>query len=115
MRTRVASQVGYPLLGVLLILVTWLLICWIGNLPTVVLPTPDKVLRAFIDRFDLLVSEAWFTLKETLGGFLLALLIGLPISWVISRASASALSSTSRPMCAIARPRIGAGMAAQDS
>jgi len=80
MRTRVASQVGYPLLGVLLILVTWLLICWIGNLPTVVLPTPDKVLRAFIDRFDLLVSEGWFTLKETLGGFLLALLIGLPIS-----------------------------------
>jgi len=61
MRTRVASQVGYPLLGVLLILVTWLLICWIGNLPTVVLPTPDKVLRAFIDRFDLLVSEGWFT------------------------------------------------------
>ena len=80
MSTRVASQVGYPLLGVLLILVTWLLICWIGNLPTVVLPTPDKVLRAFINRFDLLVSEGWFTLKETLGGFLLALLIGLPIS-----------------------------------
>ncbi len=80
MRTRAVSQVGYPLLGVLLILVTWLLICWIGNLPTVVLPTPDKVLRAFVDRFDLLVSEGWFTLKETLGGFLLALLIGLPIS-----------------------------------
>ena len=38
---------------------------------------------------------------------------GLPISAVTSRASASALSSISRPMCAIARPRTGAGTAAQ--
>ena len=80
MRRRIISQMGYPVLGVLLLLASWVLICWIGNLPTVVLPTPDKVLRAFVDRFDLLLSEAWFTLKETLGGFLLALLVGLPIS-----------------------------------
>ena len=38
---------------------------------------------------------------------------GLPISRVTSRASASLLSSTSRPMCAIARPRTGAGTSAQ--
>jgi NitT/TauT family transport system permease protein len=80
MRVRVISQVGYPILGVLLILVSWVLICWIGNLPTVVLPTPDKVLRAFVSRFDLLLGEGWFTLKETLGGFLLAMVVGLPIS-----------------------------------
>lgn len=80
MRARVISQVGYPILGVLLILVSWVLICWIGNLPTVVLPTPDKVLRAFVSRFDLLLGEGWFTLKETLGGFLLAMVVGLPIS-----------------------------------
>jgi hypothetical protein len=40
---------------------------------------------------------------------------GLPISAVTSLASASALSSTSRPMCAMARPRTGAGTAAQAS
>ncbi len=80
MRKRIISRIGYPMLGVLLLLASWVLICWIGNLPTVVLPTPDKVLRAFVGRFDLLLSEAWFTLKETLGGFLLALLVGLPIS-----------------------------------
>jgi NitT/TauT family transport system permease protein len=80
MRPRIVSRLGYPLLGVLLILVAWVLICWIGHLPTVVLPTPLQVLGAFIGRFDLLVGEGWFTLKETLGGFLLALVIGLPIS-----------------------------------
>ena len=37
---------------------------------------------------------------------------GLPISAVTSFASASALSSIRRPMWAIARPRIGAGIAA---
>ena len=39
--------------------------------------------------------------------------IGLPISRVISALSASKLSSTSRPNCWIARPRTGAGVAAQ--
>ena len=38
---------------------------------------------------------------------------GLPISRVTSAASASLFSSTSRPICAIARPRTGAGVAAQ--
>jgi NitT/TauT family transport system permease protein len=80
MKTRIVSQIGYPLAGVLLILAGWILLCWAAHIPTVVLPTPDKVLHAFIDRFDLLASEGWITLKETLGGFLLALVIGLPIA-----------------------------------
>ncbi len=37
---------------------------------------------------------------------------GFPISRVTSRASASLLSSTARPMFAIARPRTGAGTSA---
>jgi len=37
---------------------------------------------------------------------------GLPISSVTMRASRSAFASTSRPMVAMARPRIGAGTSA---
>ena len=44
------------------------------------LPTPDKVLHAFIARFDLIVSEGWVTLKETLYGFILALVVGIPMA-----------------------------------
>jgi NitT/TauT family transport system permease protein len=84
MRLRLLSQIGYPLAGVVLILIAWMLICWIGNLPTVVLPTPDKVFRAFVARRDLLLSEGWITLKETLYGFFLALAIGLPLAVAVA-------------------------------
>jgi NitT/TauT family transport system permease protein len=84
MRLRLLSQIGYPLAGVVLILIAWALICWIGNLPTVVLPTPDKVFRAFVARRDLLLSEGWITLKETLYGFFLALAIGLPLAVAVA-------------------------------
>src|SRR4051812_27766217 len=40
---------------------------------------------------------------------------GLPISRVTTRASASLLSSTRRPICWIARPRCGAGVCAHAS
>lgn len=81
---RHLSRVGYPLAGIALIVAAWVLICWLGNLPTVVLPTPDKVVRAFVARFDLLLSEGWITFKETIYGFLLALAVGLPIAVAIA-------------------------------
>jgi NitT/TauT family transport system permease protein len=81
---RHLSRVGYPLAGIALIVAVWILICWLGNLPTVVLPTPDKVVRAFIGRFDLLLSEGWITFKENIYGFLLALAVGLPIAVAIA-------------------------------
>lgn len=78
------SRIGYPLAGVLLIIGVWVLICWLGKIPTVVLPTPDKVVRAFVDRFDILLSEGWITFKETIYGFLLAMAIGLPMAVAIA-------------------------------
>jgi NitT/TauT family transport system permease protein len=84
MRLRLLSRIGYPLAGVALILIAWVLLCWIGNLPTAVLPTPDKVFRAFVARRDLLLSEGWITLKETLYGFFLALAIGLPLAVAVA-------------------------------
>jgi NitT/TauT family transport system permease protein len=68
MRSRLASQFLYPLAGVALIIAVWVLACWLLNIPTVVLPSPDKVLRSLIIRSDLLLSESWITLKETCTG-----------------------------------------------
>jgi NitT/TauT family transport system permease protein len=81
---RLVTQVAYPLAGIVLIVVAWMLACWLGNLPTVVLPTPDKVAVAFVNRFDLLLSEGWVTLKETLYGFVLAVVIGIPMAVAIA-------------------------------
>ena len=84
MRPRLVSQFLYPLAGVVLIIAVWVLACWLFNIPTVVLPSPDKVLRALVIRADLLLSEGWITLKETLYGFVLALLVGLPLAVAVA-------------------------------
>jgi NitT/TauT family transport system permease protein len=88
MTNRIASQVGYPLIGTVLLIALWALYCVYGNVPTVVLPTPDKVLSAFIARFDLILSEGWVTLKETLYGFVLALVIGIPMAVAVANSRA---------------------------
>src|SRR5437764_4735260 len=74
----------YPLAGVVLIIAVWVLACWLLNIPTVVLPSPDKVLRSLIIRSDLLLGESWITLKETLYGFVLALVVGLPLAIAVA-------------------------------
>lgn len=88
MTRRIATQIGYPLAGTLLLIALWTFVCVYGNLPTVVLPTPDKVLHAFIARFDLIVSEGWVTLKETLYGFILALVVGIPMAVAVANSRA---------------------------
>ena len=84
MTSRFVSQILYPLAGVVLIVAVWALACWLVDIPTVVLPSPDRVLRALIIRGDLLLSEGWITLKETLYGFLLALAVGLPLAVAVA-------------------------------
>jgi NitT/TauT family transport system permease protein len=93
---RLVTQIAYPLAGVLLILAIWVLLCWLGNLPTVVLPTPDKVLYAFINRFHLLMTEGWVTLKETLYGFVLAVALGIPMA--VALANSRPLNLTFYPL-----------------
>ncbi|MCK9913290.1 ABC transporter permease [Microbacteriaceae bacterium K1510] len=77
------TRVVFPLLGLVLILVMWALVCWLGQLP-IVLPSPDKVLYAFVNNLGLLLEEIWVTLKETLYGFVLALVLGLPMAFAVA-------------------------------
>ncbi|MGV3633857.1 MAG: ABC transporter permease [Pseudorhodoplanes sp.] len=88
MTARLASQIGYPFIGTAFLVALWAFLCIYGNIPTVVLPTPDKVLHAFIARFDLILSEGWVTLKETLYGFILALVIGIPMAVAVANSRA---------------------------
>jgi NitT/TauT family transport system permease protein len=88
MTRRIATQIGYPLAGTVLLIALWTFLCVYFNVPTVVLPTPDKVLHAFIARFDLIWSEGWVTLKETLYGFVLALAVGIPMAVAVANSRA---------------------------
>jgi NitT/TauT family transport system permease protein len=80
----VFTRVAYPAAGLALLVGLWALACWVGGLPTVVLPSPDKVLYSFMGSLPLLLSEGWVTLKETLYGFLLALALGLPVAVAVA-------------------------------
>lgn len=84
MNIHLITRVFYPLSGLIVVVAAWALACWLGRLPTVVLPTPDKVVVSFVANFPLLLSESWVTLKETLYGFGLALLLGLPMAVAVA-------------------------------
>jgi NitT/TauT family transport system permease protein len=73
-----------PPLGIAIALVLWHWICVQFRLPTSALPTPGQVLQAGLGRWDLILSEGWVTLKETLYGFLLALALGIPIAVAVT-------------------------------
>lgn len=88
MAMRLLTQIGYPLLGVAVILALWAGYCALLGVPTVVLPTPDKVFHAFIARFDLLLAEGLVTLKETIYGFVLAVAVGIPMAVAIANSRA---------------------------
>jgi NitT/TauT family transport system permease protein len=84
MTARSLTRIFYPVAGILLIVIAWALACWLGRLPVVVLPPPDKVLIAFVGNMGLLLEESWVTLKETLYGFALALVLGLPMAVAVA-------------------------------
>ena len=84
MTARSLTRILYPVAGTLLIVIAWALACWLGRLPVVVLPPPDKVLIAFVGNMGLLLEESWVTLKETLYGFALALVLGLPMAVAVA-------------------------------
>jgi NitT/TauT family transport system permease protein len=74
----------YPPLGIALTLLVWHWACFQFKIPTAALPTPVEVIGAGVARWDLLLSESWVTLKETLYGFFLAVLLGIPIAVAVS-------------------------------
>lgn len=73
-----------PIVFSLIVLVSWQLIVEIGGLRETILPKPTTVANHLYDQRDLLIENAWVTLKEVLLGFGLALFIGLTLAVLIS-------------------------------
>jgi NitT/TauT family transport system permease protein len=78
------KRLVYPPLGIAITLLLWHWVCIQFKLPVSALPTPGQVLDAGVERWDLLLSEGWVTLKETLYGFFLAVALGIPIAVAVS-------------------------------
>lgn len=78
------KRIVYPPLGMAATIALWHWYCVEFKVPTAVLPTPGQVLEAAVGRYDLLLSEAWVTLKETIYGFALAFALGVPIAVAVA-------------------------------
>lgn len=78
------EKIALPMLGVVLVVGIWYLACLVFKMPSSVLPTPLEVGQQIVARADLLWSEGLVTLAETVYGFLLALVLGIPIAILIT-------------------------------
>jgi len=85
------SRFAWPALGIAIIVLAWSMACHVLDVSPAVLPTPESVLVAFIQWFPVLVQEGWITLQETVLGFLLALVVGIPLAVAIANSRALSL------------------------
>jgi NitT/TauT family transport system permease protein len=73
-----------PLVGLALLVLVWHVYVVAFAVPVAVLPRPALVLDATIANWRLVVSEGWITLLESLYGFVLAFVLGVPLAVAIA-------------------------------
>lgn len=87
LRGEVASSEALPIsiLGIVLILGIWEVICLTGLVSTYILPTPFKVIQSFFELLfvDSLVDDSLYSIKLNLLGYLEAVAISIPVGMVL--------------------------------
>jgi len=77
-------RVLFPVAGLALLILLWHFYVVTFDVAPVVLPRPMLVLDATIANWRLIVSEGWITLLESLYGFILAFVLGVPLAVAIA-------------------------------
>ncbi len=80
MKSSQVHRLIYPLVGFALILAFWQGYVDLFHVSRIVLPSPSDILKVSWQRYDLLLNETWPTFLESVYGFALALLIGVPMA-----------------------------------
>lgn len=95
---RLRAVVGFllPLATLALLVVAWELATRLFDWPVWLVPGPDDVWQALVDNRSLLPRHFRVTLVETLGGFALAIAVGVPLAVAI--ASSRFLERTIYPL-----------------
>lgn len=77
----------YPLGTFVVFLLAWYAVSVFLKVPAYLLPRPEAVVERLGQDFGYLMGHAWVTTYETIGGFLLSVLIGVPLAFVIVSSS----------------------------
>jgi NitT/TauT family transport system permease protein len=86
-RSRLQSwlhQAWLPILFVILLFGTWEASVWAFDIALYILPPPSVIAEQFVLRFDRIWEYTLVTGGETLVGFLVAVVLGVPLSLVIA-------------------------------
>jgi len=102
--TRRAMLIGPPIMLAVFLLVSWYVSTATGSVPGFILPPPRDVFATLADglRSGLFLSNALVTIQESLLGFLLGVIIALPLGYGIAK---------SRFFAATVQPYLAAGQA----
>ncbi|WP_433022447.1 ABC transporter permease [Kribbella sp. CA-294648] len=80
-----AAAVLLPLVGLVLALGLWWLATIVFSIEAYLLPNPGDVIAAFLAQPAYLLEHTWVSLVETVEGFLLSIVIGVPVALLIVR------------------------------
>lgn len=92
MKGAQARRLIYPLVSFVLILAIWQFYVEFFNVSKIILPSPFEILEVSWTRSDLLLKEAWPTFLESVYGFALALVIGIPMAVCVANSRVLNLS-----------------------
>jgi NitT/TauT family transport system permease protein len=82
-----AASVVLPALGLAAVIALWWAATVVFAIEDYLLPSPPGVVSAFRAQPGFLLSQTWVTLLETVEGFLLSIVVGIPIALAIVRST----------------------------
>jgi NitT/TauT family transport system permease protein len=80
MMPRKFENAVYPLAGVAVIIVAWEIYIHAFGISRIVLPSPTDIYHASVENWRTLVAQSWPTFLESVLGFGLAVVVGIPIA-----------------------------------
>jgi NitT/TauT family transport system permease protein len=80
----VPREIGFYLLPVVLLFGVWELAIWVFDIQRFLLPRPLDVLSTLWERREVLLEESWVTFQESFWGFLLGVVVAVPIAIVVT-------------------------------
>lgn len=74
----------YAALTVLALLLAWQLATYLFHIPVYLLPSPSAIALDLFHRWPILLANSWITLLEVVTGFVISVVIGLPLAICVS-------------------------------
>ncbi len=82
-----AAAIGLPIVGLIAVIALWWLATIVFAVPEFLVPSPGDVVVRFSQDPVMMLQNAGVSLLETIQGFLLAIVVGVPIALLIVRSA----------------------------